>query len=698
MKKEKNLFEEYFENHYTDYDYDYDYDYWNSYWHTPIISNKNKRILFDDNELFSYKFNKEIIKETYLDYDYVEQLASAIASGNSVRAQIGNSWNINLGNKILTYNPVDLMFEPRARAIMLILHEVGHLLHTSSVNSDKSVFLKRYETKAQEILNLFEDIRIDEIMSQSYPSSEEVYKENEKMKEELIEKYFSKNKEVEKLKKRAIIELLTNLVSYLKRHKNEKYSEKITKEFFDDFKAYLRDHLIFFIDEDSLIAAANKAVCFIGEIILANNNIDEIIKQLEERLEEEKKKIDKENKAIGSKYFQYILGIINETLKTPKKLDILKEVKEKVNKTKKYIKDIIKAKSTDEVLEILNKNIYPEIEEYIKEEEYANYFNEIFKVLSGIIQEVIIEEINKTSEAIIKESVEDLEKKPSFEVNFETKISEKEGTEIPSSWANGDYNSLYKSIKSLIEKTKRELKEIKSEDLADIKIRNQKKGKLDIKSVYKIANDNYEIFLNRKRNIDRINETAISLIVDRSRSMDADMKNINAARNTILLNEALKSLNIPFEVITFNDRAERLLDFDSKDDKSLKEKLSMITKPSGKTNIIEALKETKIREINKNNKILIIISDGEDVNSSEYIKKNFEEIKNRNNISALFLFIDTDTIKSDDENFDVAKCTRVGKAIKEAFGEKGMVKLVNSVSEIPKIIKEFVLKVIKNYK
>ena len=122
-----------------------------------------------------------------LDITYIEQMANALASKYKIKVKSGKCWAIDVDKKELEYNPQDLVSGTKATLIALLLHEIGHLKHTTSPTKLKSKYLDK--RGGFEVLNMFEDFRIDNLMTKSYEGAEDVYKALDPIIESVAEKY-----------------------------------------------------------------------------------------------------------------------------------------------------------------------------------------------------------------------------------------------------------------------------------------------------------------------------------------------------------------------------------------------------------------------------------------------------------------------------------------------------------------------------
>ncbi len=245
-----------------------------------------------------------------LDYKYIEQMANALAAKYKIEVKVGDSWKIDLENKILTYDPLTLVSGTKSRLITVLLHEIGHLRHTepvSKIEKKQNPFIKKYFSGAFEVLNMFEDFRVDTLMKKSYEGAKDAYDSNKEVVRELAENYFRNGERY----RSDLIYVLEETV-----RKSSKYKDK----------------------NGNLRKSARK-------------KIDTVRKKLEER----------------DTLFDYISNMIlkgygEENVELPE----TGKMKERIKQTENCIGLSEKCKSTFEVLDIMTKKVYPVIEDLFK--------------------------------------------------------------------------------------------------------------------------------------------------------------------------------------------------------------------------------------------------------------------------------------------------------------------------------------------
>lgn len=107
-----------------------------------------------------------------LSREYIRKLASLLAGREKIRVHAGNHWSVNIETKELTYDEATLRRYNEDHVIGFLLHEIGHVNYTTSIDTDTELF-KKHPTISKNYCNAFEDIRIDYLMSYKYKNSME---------------------------------------------------------------------------------------------------------------------------------------------------------------------------------------------------------------------------------------------------------------------------------------------------------------------------------------------------------------------------------------------------------------------------------------------------------------------------------------------------------------------------------------------
>lgn len=105
---------------------------------------------------------------------WLRQVATALSSRYNVQIRQGNGWSMDIENRVMTYKPEHLLALDRDTCLGILLHELGHLHFTTSEWSNNSAIFKSMPKIVHNAVNAYEDVRINEKMSQSYMGSREL--------------------------------------------------------------------------------------------------------------------------------------------------------------------------------------------------------------------------------------------------------------------------------------------------------------------------------------------------------------------------------------------------------------------------------------------------------------------------------------------------------------------------------------------
>lgn len=105
------------------------------------------------------------------DKQFIDIIASSLANDTQVKIKAGEAWACDVKNKVLVYKESDLLDMPFYSIRGLLVHEIGHINHTSPKNV-VSKYRKLYPKAMHNIYNCYEDRRMeDAIISGTYTSS-----------------------------------------------------------------------------------------------------------------------------------------------------------------------------------------------------------------------------------------------------------------------------------------------------------------------------------------------------------------------------------------------------------------------------------------------------------------------------------------------------------------------------------------------
>lgn len=551
-----------------------------------------------------------------LDYRYIEQMANMFAAHHEVTVQIGQDIGIDIEKKILTYNPTLLMFGTKANMIAALLHEIGHLKHSTHRTKIQSPFLAKYQDTAFEVINMFEDFRIDTIMAQSYEGAEDIFKANEPIIESLSKKY-------QNVAKRLMPEMLSQARIAMFQKMQSTQASKIEQYY----------------------NVANPGSALTDE---QKKALREILRNIE--TDEEKAKnqeiLDKfkayEKKVSNHETFFHYLASMTLTGygKEPKGMPA--GLQARIDATKASVERVKQCTTMEQVVAELDVNVFPHIEDLLSEIKNGE------KEMQSIVGSAAAKQAMQNALTVIQSSGSSADDKGGREVAQGMRFdgqSNGEGMKsrmgagsghsadnIPKDWADGDYTSLKDSVNSAIKELIQKMTFIRRKEETVKWEAHQRRGKINTRSLYKHVTGNHRVFKKKLPNTDTLSSFAFSLVIDVSGSMSGSPL-IHTVRGIVILAEVFTKMGIPFEVKTFDNNFRTIKEFDEEFDDKMKRKIGGIVKHSGGgTNLYYLFgKEDKaILKRPEKNKFVVILSDG-GVSSGEYnYQKQFTDWAKKN--------------------------------------------------------------------
>lgn len=103
----------------------------------------------------------------------ISRVAAAISASFDVTVTAGREWSMDIVNGELTYDADSLARFSVEAAVALILHEVGHLKHTTSIDRGTDIYREIPQTSFSAI-NMLEDIRVDHLTMMEFGNGEKV--------------------------------------------------------------------------------------------------------------------------------------------------------------------------------------------------------------------------------------------------------------------------------------------------------------------------------------------------------------------------------------------------------------------------------------------------------------------------------------------------------------------------------------------
>lgn len=606
------------------YGQSYDYDFGSTYLplsskkQTPSSEEKRRDARYwEDYEKTGKWYGYSYLSNPTLDYRYIEQMANLFSAKYKVSVEVGDEMAIDIEKKVLTYDPTALMFDSKANLIASLLHEIGHLRHTTPFKNLVSPYLSKYPKSAPSVLNIFEDFRVDELMKKSYDGAPEIFKSQ-------IPKIRDMAKELEK-QGRALLPAIEEQIRIYK-NKRSGLSVGDIVMLHPESRFYPAQYdpkggRIFRIDEEEppiyYVQWENGAIFdyFSTDLILVKQ------KMIGTEETEEEKELEAIRKGMENRenLFDYCAAILMTGYgEKPEKF--IGTLEERIEKTERAISPYHGAKNTQEGATILDKQVFPVIEDLLKE----------LKDGSEEMQEMLGKE---TASMIMARALEVIDKQK--QLNEETQVRGGSGpseNRIPSTWVNGEYAPLKESVQSGINELVRLLTFLRRTEQAIRYEGHKKRGKLDAKTLYRFRMGDIRLFKQKTEVRDTLTSFVFSLMIDISGSM-AGPRMAHAARGLVLLAEVFEKMGIPYEVQTFNNTFKRIKSFEDTLDARIKRVIGGMPRINGggtNLHLIFGKPSEAILNRPERNKYAIILSDGGVGNELEYWRRNFEKWREKN--------------------------------------------------------------------
>ena len=531
-------------------------------------------------------------KVPQLSYKYVQQMANALAAQHKINVVVGNNWNVDLLKKTLTYNPASLIYGTKSELLATLMHEIGKLRYVTHSSLLKNKYLAMYGLPALEVLSIYEDVRTDFLMLKAYESASEIYESVIPTIESLVKIYMEKGRTFRELIGLVARDLYKNIQH---KHRTDPASK---------FKG--------------LPDPANPA--YQAELLTNfGTSDDDKVRQGLTALEEEL-----QNKGSIYEYCGEILSLMYDLDEQHHKK--FENIEEKVKLTADTIEPSKKKNGSQELVDYLDTTTYPIVEDLLrdfkdKNEALKNAFPQMNQSsMTNIMQHVKINMEHRGSK--IDEYGNVIEEGAGVNTNKQgnTNVRNSGPTDstVPPEWSNGDYKTLKDSVSMEIKQLVNRLTFLRRDELTVRYEANQKRGKLNMKSLYKSAIGGRRLFKRKLMNTDTIQSFAFSILLDVSGSMVGD-RIVHCTRGLIMLAEVFKKMNIPFELTTFSDGSETIKGFEQDMDKTIEKKLGGLPHNfnGGGTNLNRGLDMLKIHSRSERNKVVIVLTDG-GIGGAEY--------------------------------------------------------------------------------
>ncbi len=515
-----------------------------------------------------------------LTYKYVQQMANALSAQHNIKVRIGNDWRVDLIKKELTYNPASLIYGTKSELLATLMHEIGKLRYVTHHSLLKNKYISMYKAPALEVLSIFEDLRTDFLMLKAYESASEIYESVIPTVEKQVKGYMEFGETY-----REVI---------------EKVAENVFGRIVDSY------------ERETGLKTLNPADPKLKEILFktyGTSDLDTV------KIGMGVLKSNLKNNGTIYEYCGEMLSVMYDL--DDQKHKKFENIKDRVGKTIKTIEPSKKSVNSQGLVDYLDTDVYPVVEDLLKD---AKDKNEQIQKAFPQMPEQVMKEMMKEVEQYMRHHSKNtnLDDKG----NTKTRTSGKTNNTIPPEWLSGDYKTLKDSVSMEIRQLVSRLTFLRREELVVRFQGEQKRGKLNAKSLYKHLLGSTRLFKKKLENVDTVRSFAFSVLIDKSGSMGGT-RMVHCTRALIILAEVFKQMHIPFELVTFSTGAKTIKSFDEDMEKKIEGKIGgLVTSANGGTNLNEGLEQIKIQHQPERNKVLIVLTDG-GVGDVQYYDQQF---------------------------------------------------------------------------
>lgn len=536
-----------------------------------------------------------------LSYRYVEQMANVLAAHYDITITSGDAWEVDIKNKKLTYNPLSLISGTKADLLLTLLHEIGHIINTTPNDEikggDPFIYKDPVGKALFEIPSIFEDMRNDAIMQKTYDGAQEIYDTaQEPPIRALAARMFKVAEQVRQFWIQEEARFLEEMNATMLSMKQNMIANPADE-------AKIKKSIVSIIDDAFRVTK--------------DDDIKEIVGRYQSVVIEPE--ADRQKRSELPNAFDYaghmLLHAYGFNVEKHDKLarKYEEEIKPYLESTEGYLPTLKTAPSTQDLFDFMQVEVTPKIKDLLDRVQFPPSLGES---LSGKAKA-------KMRANMAQRMQSNQETQSAGQQQMRANGGSGPGDRLPSDWLEGDYNSLRDSVKNEIKTLDRFMQNIRREEQTIKMTRNEKRGKLDSRALYKFATGSTRLFKRKLPNIDTVRSFAFSVVVDTSGSMQGN-RIVNSTRAMIAFAEAFERVGIPMEIMRFDNDASIIKPFDvERMDKKQKDKIGGLVKAAGgATNIKYVFEKTELLKRPERNKILIVITDG-GVGDPAYIKREY---------------------------------------------------------------------------
>lgn len=509
-------------------------------------------------------------KAPQLTYKYVQQMANALSAQHNIKVVVGNTWNVDLLHKTLTYNPASLIYGTKAELLATLMHEIGKLRHVTHSSLLGNKYITMYDQPAKEVLAVYEDLRTDFLMLQAYESASEIYESVIPTVEQQVKGYMKYGKVFRDVLMAVVVNHYQQIVS------NHTYQ--------------MSDHRVH--PEDPRLKMTLLNTFGMSEL----SKVKESIKDIENSIM---------NTGTIYEYCGEMLSVMYDLDEQGHRK--YENITEKIALTVDTIEKSKKFNKSKDLVDYLDHTTYPVVEDLLKD---AKDKNDAIQKAFPQMPEQSMKQIMREVKAQLEGTAISIKIGVDPKGNMQPRSSGKTDITIPPEWQSGDYKTLKDSVNMEIKQLINRLTFLRREELTIRYQADQKRGKLNSKTLYKASRGSKRLFKKKLENTDTVRSFAFSVLLDVSGSMSGS-RITHCTRALIILAEVFKKMQIPFELVTFSDGARVIKPFSKEIDKAMEKSIGGLVRYSGGgTNLDEGLRALKLKDQPEKNKIVIVLTDG----------------------------------------------------------------------------------------
>lgn len=509
---------------------------------------------------------------------WLRAVCTALQRDNGVTIKRGDKWAADMDSKTIIYDE-NVVYLDEDTALGLLLHEIGHIRHTTKYNELKSSkqLMDKFPSLTKMSINFLEDPRIDEKMSNSYANSRAV---------------------MENLLMQALGETLHGALDYNDMQKKEKQTHRYDEDDVQHVNQQIRP-------EANLVQIYGLAtlIYYLGEENLEGLVDDYHDKTIAKKAKEVAKEMEKGNVSF---------------LKNTEEISELF-----MNKIYPIVKEYFNEEEEEQNQQAQDNNSQGSGASGYSPQELeglAEYVNDVMD------KDMFAEDLQKAIQPFTK-----IKGDGSFKDKAKEKIRKAlgAGDEEPTCNMPKSYEDTLKEINPLVATSKAKFNRILKDNKYDRYNGKFSSGQLNMKRLYKQKIGDYKLFQRKTEIQDK--SYACSMLIDLSGSMSGQPFE-ETMKGLILMSEVFNKTGVDFQIIPYSSQHSVAKEFgEGVSSRKINNEMSRVY---GGGTIVRKPYEYAVESLKRhkaNKKFLILLSDGEfwDMDSDEMrdiVRKNASEI------------------------------------------------------------------------